>query len=172
MFTKKIFSIFISMFLMVCVPVSAYADTFSVQTVLTDERKLDFVDDSNPNYEAIIINADARGDGTYQGDFDMTGGVYTKQSWTVSATPTFDINIWIESYGYPADDDSDLYIGLEKKSAVGNRWSATDYAYVSAKDGGSVTLTGNGSGTYRIYLRLIEATGYRVTGSLNISYNF
>ena len=44
-----------------------------------------------------------------------------------------------------------------------NKWSATDYAYVSAKDG---------SGTYRIYLRLIEATGYRVTGTLNISYNF
>ena len=59
-----------------------------------------------------------------------------------------------------------------KKSAVTNKWSATDYAYVSAKDGGSVTLTGDGSGTYRIYLRLIEATGYRVTGTLNISYNF
>ena len=172
MFIKKIFSIFISIFLMVCLPISAYADTFSVQMVPTDGRHLDFVDDSNPNYEAIIINADVRGSGTYRGDFDMTGGIYTKQNWVVSDTPTFDINVWIESYGYPGCDDSDLYIGLEKKSAVTNKWSATDYAYVSAKDGGSVTLTGDGSGTYRIYLRLIEATGYRVTGTLNISYNF
>lgn len=48
---------------MVCLPISAYADTFSVQMVLTDGRHLDFVDDSNPNYEAIIINADVRGSG-------------------------------------------------------------------------------------------------------------
>ena len=74
MFIKKIFSIFISIFLMVCLPISAYADTFSVQMVPTDGRHLDFVDDSNPNYEAIIINADVRGSGTYRGDFDMTGG--------------------------------------------------------------------------------------------------
>ena len=45
---------------MVCLPISAYADTFSVQMVPTDGRHLDFVDDSNPNYEAIIINADVR----------------------------------------------------------------------------------------------------------------
>ena len=57
--------------------------------------------DINPNYEAIIINADVRGSGTYRGDFDMTGGIYTKQNWVVSDTPTFDINVWIESYGYP-----------------------------------------------------------------------
>ena len=63
----------------------------------------------------------------------MTGGIYTKQNWVVSDTPTFDINVWIESYGYPGGDDSDLYIGLEKKSAVTNKWSATDYAYVSDK---------------------------------------
>ena len=48
---------------MVCLPISAYADTFSVQMVPTDWRHLDFVDDSNPNYEAIIINADVRGSG-------------------------------------------------------------------------------------------------------------
>lgn len=41
---------------MVCLPISAYADTFLVQMVPTDGRHLDFVDDSNPNYEAIIIN--------------------------------------------------------------------------------------------------------------------
>ena len=115
MFIKKIFSIFISIFLMVCLPISAYADTFSVQMVPTDGRHLDFVDDSNPNYEAIIINADVRGSGTYRGDFDMTGGIYTKQNWVVSDTPTFDINVWIESYGYPGGDDSDLYIGLENQ---------------------------------------------------------
>ena len=83
MFIKKIFSIFISIFLMVCLPISAYADTFSVQMVPTDGRHLDFVDDSNPNYEAIIINADVRGSGTYRGDFDMTGGIYTKQNWVL-----------------------------------------------------------------------------------------
>ena len=52
----------------------------------------------------------------------MTGGIYTKQNWVVSDTPNFDINVWIESYGYPGGDDSDLYIGLEwKKSAVTNK---------------------------------------------------
>ena len=50
MFIKKIFSIFISIFLMVCLPISAYADTFSVQMVPTDGRHIDFVDASNSNY--------------------------------------------------------------------------------------------------------------------------
>ena len=38
--------------------------------------------------------------------------------------------------------------------------------------GGSVSLTGSEKGKYRIYLRLEQASGYRVTGNVSVELTY
>lgn len=128
---------------------------------------IEWVEDGE-DYEEIIINGDLRASGTYSSTYDMTGGIYTKQSWQTSSTPTFEVSITPKTYKCPEGVSPELTIYLEKKSLLG--WKTADKDNVSLKEGGEVTLTGDGKGTYRLYI--YNGSKYETTGDIYISYSY
>lgn len=58
---------------------------------------IEWVEDGE-DYEESIINADFRASGSYSSTYDMTGGIFTKQSWEATNTPTFKVSISQKTY--------------------------------------------------------------------------
>ena len=98
----------------------------------------------------------------------MTGGIYCRKTWRCSDNPTFDVTVNISSSQAPGDGD--LYVSLQRYSF--GIWDEVAYDTVSSMYGGSVSLTGSEKGKYRIYLRLEQASGYRVTGNVSVELTY
>ncbi len=128
---------------------------------------IEWVEDGE-DYEESIINADFRASGNYNSTYDITGGIYTKQSWEASNTPTFEVTIRPNTYDCPEGVFPELTVYLEKKSTFG--WKIADKGNVSLKEGGDLTLTGDGKGKYRLYI--YNGSRYETTGDIYISYYY
>lgn len=129
--------------------------------------ELNLIEDNGEEYQEIIINTNSRASGTYSTDYDMTGGVYSAQSWACDATPTFNVTITPTSFA-GASNEVKMGIKLQKKGTLG--YSDVDEDYVTLKYGGTVTVKGNGSGTYRLYFR--NYSGFKATGSIYVSFSY
>lgn len=102
--------------------------------------------------------------GSYSSTYNMTGGLYVKQTWDAKNTPTFKVS---NSNGYSVVD-GEIYVMLQKKGLLG--YSTKSDGTLPARKGGSCTLKGDGSGNYRIYLR--QLTGDRMTGDITVSWSW
>lgn len=134
-------------------------------------RDVVLIEDNGDPYVEIIISEDgmlsrASGSGTYSTTYDMTGGVFTKQTWNCSSAPTFIVKVIPKTFA--GDMDSNMSIYLERKSGL--VWTGADAAETSIVSPGSVTLKGSQAGNYRLYFR--SWTGYRATGDIEISYSY
>ena len=157
-------------------PVSALAaethqEIVSVAGVYEDnvDRSLEFVEDDGRPYGEIVIQSNPllRASGTYESTYDMTGGIYTRQSWNVTSAPTFKVTISPTYFG-GNDKKVEMSVFLEKKELFG--WSTAAEGRVTVMGGGTVTLRGASSGTYRIYLR--NWSGWSTKGKVKITYSY
>ena len=170
---KKTLATMLSIFMMAEVSMTGYAATDSVSITTPSQSMngyhLDLVEDNGQYYEEILIyrNPLSRASGSYSTTYNMTGGVYTRQSWVTTAAPTFNITIEPESFA-GASTEVEMGIFLEKKSSIG--WSVVDEARVTLVDGGSVTLSGESAGTYRLYFR--NWSGFKATGNIYVTYSY
>ena len=149
---------------------------FSFSSLASPSNTLEFTEDEN--YSEEIVNAErpnffvsmfrSRGVTRYRGSFNMTGGIYCRKTWRCSDNPTFDVTVNISSSQAPGDGD--LYVSLQRYSF--GIWDEVAYDTVSSMYGGSVSLTGSEKGKYRIYLRLEQASGYRVTGNVSVELTY
>lgn len=133
-------------------------------------RDVVLIEDNGDPYVEIIIGEDemlsrASG-GTHSTTYDMTGGVFTKQTWNCSNAPTFVVRVIPKTFD--GNMDSDMSIYLERKSGL--MWTGADAADTSMVYPGRVTLKGSQAGNYRLYFR--NWTGFRATGDIEISYSY
>lgn len=132
---------------------------------------LTLIEDNGQDYEEEIINVNTRGSGSYETSFTIKGGVYTQQSWKTDKEPTFDVTITTTSF--EAEDlnlGSSYTVFLEKKGALG--YAPIDEGEILIKEGhtDSVKLTGDGAGTYRLYIR--NYTGFEASGDLYVKFSY
>ena len=132
-----------------------------------DSNTLTLIEDNGQAYEEILINQLTRASGTYSTTYDMTGGVYTQQSWNATSAPTFKVKVTPTSYEGEAGVGMGIY--LQKKNFFGG-WDNVAEDSVRLERGGTVTLKGNSAGTYRLYFR--NWSGFRATGSIVITYSY
>lgn len=102
--------------------------------------------------------------GYYDSTYSMKGGVYSQRTWDTNATPTFEVGTW-SCY---CEVDTTLTMYCEKKTWYG--YSTCSSAEYSARIGETHSLSGNGSGTYRLYFR--NPSGSLATGSIRISWSW
>lgn len=164
----------LSVAMVIGVSMMAYAATNSESvpvgaTQAVDDYHLDLKEDNGQPYEEVLIytNPFMRASGTYETDYDMTGGVYSVQNWVTTAAPTFDVTISPTSFEGSSSTVL-MTIYLEKKN--GNKWEVVDEGDVTLKYGGSVSLSGDTSGTYRLYFR--NWSGFRAKGKIYVSYSY
>lgn len=158
-------------------PVSAFAaeihqDATSAASACetnANDLRLEFVEDDGRPYDEIVIQSNPlfRASGTYKSTYDMTGGIYTRQSWEVSSAPTFKVTI-SPTYFAGSDDRVEMGVFLERKELFG--WSTAAEGRVTVMKGGTVTLRGASAGTYRIYLR--NWSGFSTKGNISITYSY
>lgn len=131
-----------------------------------NDPSLELIEDNGQNYEetVIYVNPLLRASSQYKTSYDMTGGVYTKQTWNTSNAPTFEVSVIPETYD-GASKDVNMGIYLEKKSGLS--WKVVDEDSVKITEGGTVTLKGDGGGSYRLYFR--NWSGFRTTGKIVIN---
>lgn len=128
---------------------------------------LNLAEDNGEEYQEIIINPNLKASGTYETTYDTTGGVYTQQTWVCSDTPKFTVTIKPTSFA-GASQTVTMGIKLQKKGAL--VYSDVDEDYVTLAKGGTVTVSGNEAGTYRLYFR--NYSGFRATGKIYISFSY
>jgi hypothetical protein len=102
--------------------------------------------------------------GTYNTSYDMTGGVYTQQTWNASATPTF----VVETTPSVGVEGAIIREFLQKNATFG--WSDVASKDVSSQNYAKATLVGSDKGEYRIYFR--NYSGFQMKGSIKISYSW
>lgn len=143
----------------------------STENFISTSKNVELIDDisENENYEEnnIFINPRLRLSGTYNSDYDMTGGVYTKSSWTFSKTPTFNVKV-TQKY-YAGKGSANLGVILQRKS--GSKWVDVVEKSTELKNSGSTdfTLKGDQAGTYRLYFR--NYSGFSAKGDIYISFS-
>lgn len=134
-----------------------------------NSKSFELIEDDGEPYEEEIIyfNPLLRASGTYKSTYDMTGGVYSSTTWKCSSGPSFKVTI---SPTYFEIDDAhvNMTVYLEKKEIYG--WNPVDQGDVTLLKGGTVNLSGNSSGTYRLYFR--NWSGFQAKGKINVSYSY
>ena len=154
-----------------CFTTAFAAETPYVTDVNEGTGTITLIEDNGEDYEEEIINVRGRGSGTYETSFTITGGVYTKQSWKTDDEPTFNVTITTTSFeGEDLNLNSSYTVFLEKKGALG--YAPVDEGDILIKEGytDSVKLTGDGAGTYRLYIR--SYTGFEVSGDLYVKFSY
>lgn len=169
---KKLISIFIISAVSFSCLTSAFAAENS-ETINSNENMntLTLIEDNGQSYEEEIINVNGRESGSYETTFSIKGGVYTKQSWNVSKTPTFSATITTNEFeGADLGLDTSYTVYLEKKGTLG--YAPIDEGDIAIEEGytDTVTLEGDGKGTYRIYVR--NWSGFEASGNLNVKFNY
>lgn len=131
---------------------------------------INMIEDNGQSYDEIIIFANPLlrgGSGTYNGSYDMSGGVFTQVTWNCTAKPSFTVTITPTSFS-GALKTAEMTVYLEKKGFWG--WSPVDESNVTLEYGGTVYLDGDGEGEYRLYLR--NWSGFNAKGTFFVSYSF
>ena len=135
-------------------------DSNVIKFEMVEENELE-----KDNFIMRSFSVDKRSaNGTYESTYDMTGGVYSKITWTTDGQATFDVFV------NPSEgrEGTILTVFLQKSKSF-NSWVDVESGEVDSVDGGSVTLNASEAGTYRIYLR--NWTGFRVKGDISINYS-
>ncbi|CAM3068983.1 hypothetical protein PASE110613_15220 [Paenibacillus sediminis] len=102
--------------------------------------------------------------GTYNTSYDMTGGVYSKSTWSPSGPSSFEF-LMSPTIGVSG---ANIGIYLQKSGILG--YSDVDSTQVSSTSFSDSTLHGSSAGTYRFYLR--DWSGFQNTGDLTMKYSW
>lgn len=145
-------------------------ETSEINSSQIFDNQLNLIADGQEYEETIIyMNPFLKASGTYQSTFDFKGGLNTKESWNCTSAPTFTVTMNTSTFDGHPNNAATFSIELQRKTTFS--WKTVDSnSDLLVRNGGTVTVTGDQKGTYRI--RLVNNSGFRATGNVSISYSY